>query len=389
VRKYSDNADAYTDPKTGILKNKLGLTTEKKLERVEAEISALRSQELAHSPIAGNFDLSHLKAIHKKLFSDVYPWAGQIRTVDISKGDSRFAHHGRIEAEAKKLTDQLNREQNLRGLSAERFSQRAGYYMGELNVIHPFREGNGRTLREYIGQIAKEAGYEIRWGGIDRKDMTQASIEAYQGSSERMARLIRENLVDRDRQQALQRASDGLGKPDADIREPQQGQKYTGKVLAVIDRHVAQVNDKTADQQGGMLPSAAQTQGQQQVKSGAQALAEGGISLLGGAAALTGAELKAGGKVASLLAGALRERNGNEAQQAPAAGVVVLPRISEFRIGYAEKTANAYQDAMQKLWASGNLPNVLKEIEERARQIGWTERLAAGRASTFEGKRNC
>jgi len=225
VRKYSDSADAYTDPKTGVLKNKLGLTTEKDLERAEAAASALRSHELARSPIAGNFDLSHLKAIHKKLFSDVYQWAGQVRTVDISKGDSR----------------------NLRGLSADKFSQRAGHYMGELNVIHPFREGNGRTLREFMGQVAKQAGYEIKWEGIDRKDMTQASIEAYQGSSEHMARLIRENLVDRDRQHALQLATEKLGKPDAGITEPQQGQKYTGKVLAVTDRHVAQANDKTAE----------------------------------------------------------------------------------------------------------------------------------------------
>lgn len=247
MRKYSDSVDAYTDPETGVLKNKLGLTTEKGLERAEAAATALRSHELARSPIAGNFDMSHLKAVHQKLFSDVYQWAGQVRTVDISKGDSRFAHHGYIEAEGKKLTDQLNREQNLRGLSADKFSQRAGHYMGELNVIHPFREGNGRSLREFVGQVAKQAGYEIKWEGIDRTDMTQASIEAYQGSSERMARLIRENLVDRDRQHALQLASDKLGKPDAGITEPQQGQKYTGKVLAVTDRHVAQVNEKTGE----------------------------------------------------------------------------------------------------------------------------------------------
>jgi len=199
VRKYGDSADVYTDPKTGVLNNKLGLTTEQGLERAEAAASALRLHALTRSPIAGNFDLSHLKAIHKKLFGDIYPWAGQVRTVDISKGDSRFAHYAYIEAEAKKLTDQLKREQNLRGLSADRFSQRAGHYLGELNVIHPFREGNGRSLRAYMGQIAQEAGYAIKWEGIERKDMTQASIEAYQGSSERMARLIRENLVERDR----------------------------------------------------------------------------------------------------------------------------------------------------------------------------------------------
>jgi len=212
VQKYSDGVDAYTDPKTGVLKNKLGLTTEKDLERAEVSAASLRANELDTNPIAGDFDLPHLKAIHQRLFGDVYQWAGKTRTVDISKGETRFAHHGRIEAEAKKLTDQLKHEQYLRGLSADEFSQRAGHYMGELNVIHPFREGNGRSLRVYIGQIAKQAGYEIKWENIDRKDMTQASIEAYHGSSERIARLIRENLVDRSQHSAASTTAPGIEK---------------------------------------------------------------------------------------------------------------------------------------------------------------------------------
>ncbi|MFL9811370.1 hypothetical protein D7249_24655 [Stutzerimonas stutzeri] len=144
--------------------------------------------------------------------------------------------------------------------------------------------------------------------------------------------------------------------------------KVNAGAMLVDPDELQRVN--AAVQQGGMIPGAGPTQGQQQVKTGAQALAEGGMSLLGGAAALTGAALKAGGKVASSLAGALRERDGNEAQEAPAAGVAVLPRISEYRVDQAEKAANAYEDAMQKLWESGNLPNVRKEIEERARQTG-------------------
>ena len=144
--------------------------------------------------------------------------------------------------------------------------------------------------------------------------------------------------------------------------------KVNAGAMLVDPDELQRVN--AAVQQGGMIPGAGPTQGQQQVKTGAQALAEGGMSLLGGAAALTGAALKAGGKVASSLAGALRERDGNEAQEAPAAGVAVLPRISEYRVDQAEKAANAYEDAMQKLWESGNLPNVRREIEERARQTG-------------------
>ncbi|MFA7522755.1 MAG: hypothetical protein WCY71_07535 [Halothiobacillaceae bacterium] len=144
--------------------------------------------------------------------------------------------------------------------------------------------------------------------------------------------------------------------------------KVNAGAMLVDPDELQRVN--AAVQQGGMIPGAGPTQGQQQVKTGAQALAEGGMSLLGGAAALTGAALKAGGKVASSLAGALRERDGSEAQEAPAAGVAVLPRISEYRVDQAEKAANAYEDAVQKLWESGNLPNVRKEIEERARQTG-------------------
>ncbi|AYK20400.1 hypothetical protein [Aeromonas veronii] len=154
--------------------------------------------------------------------------------------------------------------------------------------------------------------------------------------------------------------------PDAEAEAAAQGDKVTldratyealmgvakkvnaGAMLVDPDE-LQRVN--AAVQQGGMIPGAGPTQGQQQVKTGAQALAEGGMSLLGGAAALTGAALKAGGKVASSLAGALRERDGSEAQEAPAAGVAVLPRISEYRVDQAEKAANAYEDAMQKLWS--------------------------------------
>jgi predicted transcriptional regulator len=128
-----------------------------------------------------------------------------------------------------------------------------------------------------------------------------------------------------------------------------------------------------AVQQGGVTPIAGPIHGQQQMRTGTQALADGGMSLLGGAAVLTGAALSAVGKVASSLAGALREHDGNEAQKAQeahAAGVTVLPRISEYRVDQAEKAASAYENAMQKLWESGNLPNVRREIEERARQTG-------------------
>jgi len=196
VKKYSDTADIYIDPDTGTLKNKLGIKSVARLERAEVAAVSVRQEELLENPVQGNFDFAHLQAIHKKLFGDVYDWAGEIRAVDISKGQSRFAHYGFIEKEFKKLTASLNNENNLRNLPPEQFCARVAHYMGEMNVIHPFREGNGRALRVLVGQLAQEAGYEIKWEGITQQEMLQASIAAYQGSSDYLAKLISDNIVE-------------------------------------------------------------------------------------------------------------------------------------------------------------------------------------------------
>jgi len=196
VKKYSDAADIYTDPDTGILKNKLGIKSATRLERAEVAAVSVRQEELLENPIKGHFDLAHLQAIHKKLFGDVYDWAGEIRTVDISKGQSRFAHYGFIEKEFKKLTTSLSGEKNLIGLPPKPFCSRAAHYMGEMKAIHPFREGNGRALRVLVGQLAQVAGYEIKWEGMTQQEMLQASIAAYQGSSDYLTQLIKDNIVE-------------------------------------------------------------------------------------------------------------------------------------------------------------------------------------------------
>ncbi|WP_200898228.1 Fic/DOC family protein [Xenorhabdus khoisanae] len=189
--------DAYTDPKTGVLLNRLGLTNQDELDKAEAAYVATRSIELAYRPLTISsecaYTLEHLQAIHKKLFGDVYEWAGQVRTIDISKGNTRFAHHGTIKREAQRLTRQLADEHYLKGLDREEFSRRVGFYMGELNVLHPFREGNGRTLREYVRQLAHDAGFTIRWDQIDPENLIDAAIHAYHGQSSFLARIIYEN----------------------------------------------------------------------------------------------------------------------------------------------------------------------------------------------------
>src|SRR5580692_3694198 len=142
--RYSGN-DPYLDPASGVLRNRLDIADEATLEQTEAAFVATRSYELSQTPLKGGFDLAHLQAIHRYLFGDVYEWAGKLRTTDISKGGNRFAHHAHIEGAAAAIFTQLAKEKHLTGLGPAAFSDRAAYYLGELNALHSFREGNGRT----------------------------------------------------------------------------------------------------------------------------------------------------------------------------------------------------------------------------------------------------
>ena len=191
-----DRGDPYLDKETGILRNLLGISDQAELDKAESDLSFLRASELRERLVKGKFDLLHPQKIHKRLFGDVYDWAGKIRQSEMQKGNTLFARQMAIESAAKQLFGQLAKEQYLCGLDSDRFSQRAGHYLGEINVLHPFREGNGRTQREFIAQLAQATGHRIDWRGISQADMTRASIESYNGDSSRLANLIRGGMHD-------------------------------------------------------------------------------------------------------------------------------------------------------------------------------------------------
>jgi len=193
MSKYSTR-DEYTDVATGVLKNRLGITAESALEEAEATFASVRSYELAENPLPGNFDLAHLQAMHRYLFQDVYEWAGQLRTIDIIKGGNRFANVTHIESAARPIFKKLADEDFLAGQDAGKFSDRAAHYLGEINALHPFREGNGRAQREFISQLAYKNGYFLDWKNFTQADMVQASIESFKGDCTKFAAYIRDNL---------------------------------------------------------------------------------------------------------------------------------------------------------------------------------------------------
>jgi cell filamentation protein len=188
--------DPYLDPPFGVLKNRLGITDAGVLEQAEAALVAIRSFELSLAPLKGRFDFAHLQAIHRYLFGDLYEWAGQIRTIDISKGGHLFAHHAHIASAAESIFKQLVKEEGLVGLDRAAFSNRAAHYLGELNALHPFREGNGRAQREFVSHLAHAAGYYIAWENVQQAAMLKASIESFKGNTAKLAAILREIVRD-------------------------------------------------------------------------------------------------------------------------------------------------------------------------------------------------
>lgn len=174
-------SDGLTYPDSDVLKNKLGLRVQAELDAFEADATAIRLFELACKPLQGSFDLPHLQALHRHLFQDVYEWAGDLRTVDISKGDSRFANWAHIGGYLGRVLSQLPQENFLRGCPPEDAIRRLAHYMGEINAVHPFREGNGRVQRAFCSQLAEQAGYFIDFDGVERGEMYAAMIASFHG----------------------------------------------------------------------------------------------------------------------------------------------------------------------------------------------------------------
>lgn len=189
-----DADDTYCYPGTDVLRNKAEITNAEDLDAYEGELSTLRSIEILENPIAGQFDLAHLQRIHLALFQDVYDWAGKIRTVDISRGNSRFANVRFIESAANDIFNKLARENWLRGLDADALSKRLAHYLSEINALHPFREGNGRVQRIFISQLSQSAGYQLDYSDLEQEQIYRAMELAFNGDESILANLILERL---------------------------------------------------------------------------------------------------------------------------------------------------------------------------------------------------
>ena len=178
--KYGVDQDHYCYPSSNTLINLLDIRDSAGLEEAELAFSEHRYIEYSsHISVLENFDIEHFKHLHWVLFQDVYRWAGEERDVDISKGNTRFCNCVFIERE---LIRQLERIPQLRECSGRSALIRfVADLFCEINIIHPFREGNGRATRFFFEELVFIAGYELNWPEISKEEWIEANIQGYIG----------------------------------------------------------------------------------------------------------------------------------------------------------------------------------------------------------------
>ena len=176
---YTTAGSIYCYPDSSTLKNRFGILDAAQLKKLESDISVVRQNDMLEHPIDGRFTPNHLCRIHRYMFGDIYPFAGHYRREDIMKGQTRFLDHREISQKLSSLLNELKAESYLLGTEQSDFIARAAYYFAELNYIHPFREGNGRSTREFMRLLFLKNGYEVSWNAVSHDrlmEVMEASV---------------------------------------------------------------------------------------------------------------------------------------------------------------------------------------------------------------------
>lgn len=186
------SANCYSD--TTVLINKFDIYDEEKLNEVESVLASARFAEWLNAPKANSFDFEHYKAIHRFLFSDLYDWAGEIRTVNISKKGTKFTPAENIETQAALIFKRLKNCNYFKGLAHDKLVEEIVDFYCVTNALHPFREGNGRTQRVFLTQLIRNVGYDINFADMDTELLLIATIQAANGIKDMLMLIFKDNI---------------------------------------------------------------------------------------------------------------------------------------------------------------------------------------------------
>ena len=199
---YEKTAD-YCYKDTDVLINKLNITNDEDLFNAERELVSLRTYELNEKPLKGNFDFKYLKDIHKYLFQDVYRWAGDTRNCNIAKRDL-FCLTEHIESFGTDIFNRLKKEKYFVNYDNETSLDKLVELFSDINALHPFREGNGRSQRVFIESLAKINGINLDLTNVSKMDMIVASHESINGDYKKLKDMFKNNSHDLNKEKRLE-----------------------------------------------------------------------------------------------------------------------------------------------------------------------------------------
>lgn len=195
MSKYQ-HTSMYCYPGTDVLINLFDVQDEEKLKELEKVYTLFRLSELQLQKPADPVDVEAFLAIHRYLLQDVYPFAGELRQEMISKGSSSFAHPKHIETHLMKIFEELKAENYLKDLPRNGLVSQLAYFLSELNALHPFREGNGRSIREFARQLLLNAGYRLDWEKVlEPAEIINAFVDSFNKDNNRLERLLDEIIT--------------------------------------------------------------------------------------------------------------------------------------------------------------------------------------------------
>lgn len=188
MSRYDATEDLLCYPGTTVLINKAGILDQDELDQFEQLMFMSRAEEDLPS---GNLDFAHYRAIHHHFFQDVYDWAGEIRQIRTAKGGNWFCYPEHIEANMEKMFGQLSQEDYLIRINdLGTYSERAAYYLSEINAIHPFREGNGRCQLTLLNLLLRMSGHELDEQQLEPDTFMEAMIASFLGDNRQLVRKI-------------------------------------------------------------------------------------------------------------------------------------------------------------------------------------------------------
>ena len=174
-----------------------------KLSELERRYTTVAVAKAKLDPVQGNFDRSHLQAIHKAIFGEVYPWAGQERTYPMQKGRSAvgskeqsvFDDHTSFDRGYDKLSKAVGDPASWQGMNKTDFASTLTNTYAVMNKMHPFREGNGRTMRYFLEAMADKAGYDLNLDRVPQKEWNQAAIQSFDGDTVGLNKIFASSLT--------------------------------------------------------------------------------------------------------------------------------------------------------------------------------------------------